>query len=96
MAINHIVLLAFKDESKLGPLFAALHQLKALEPGMTSFTHGPYASWEGANAGFTHAFIMVFQDAAARDRYLRHPQHERVKEEFLPFLSQVVAFDYES
>jgi hypothetical protein len=38
---------------------------------------------------------MTFTDPAARDRYLTHPDHEAVKERFLPFVASVVAFDFE-
>ena len=96
MSMNHIVLLAFKDASKAAPLFAALGELRKVCGDITSYTFGPYSSDEGMNQGYTHAFTMVFTDAAARDAYLVHPEHEKVKSEFLPFVSQVVVFDYES
>jgi len=50
--------------------------------------------------GFTHGFCMTFADAAARDVYLPHPEHERVKALVLQVLDGgldgVVAFDYAS
>ena len=33
----------------------------------------------GSSQGYTHALIMTFTDAAARDAYLPHPENERVK-----------------
>ena len=48
----------------------------------------------------THGFCMTFPDAAARDAYLPHPEHEKVKAVVLEVLDGgldgVVAFDYES
>ena len=29
------------------------------------------------------------------DHYLSHPDHEQVKAEFLPFVANVIAFDFE-
>ena len=38
---------------------------------------------------------MTFAGAAARDRYLPHPAHERVKGEIVPHVEAIVAFDFE-
>jgi hypothetical protein len=81
-------------------VFAELAGLKETIPGLLSFAGGPYASPEGLNRGFTHGFAMTFRDAKARDGYLPHPDHERVKESILPLLEGgldgVLAFDFES
>ena len=63
-------------------------------PGLLDITHGPYDSSEGLNEGFTHGFIMTFESPAARDTYLPHPEHERVKEIVLPCLERVIVFDF--
>ena len=76
-------------------LFAALAALQQKLPGMMSYRHGPNSSPEGLNQGFTHAFVMIFADAAARDRYLSHPNHEQVKTRFLPSLEDIVVLDFE-
>jgi hypothetical protein len=96
--VHHIVLLKFKaaaSASVVANLFAALGQLRATIPGITHYCWGPYASPEGMNQGFTHAFIMTFDGSAARDVYLTHPDHEKVKADFLPSVENVVAFDFE-
>jgi hypothetical protein len=94
--IHHIVLLKFKPggEEKVQPLFAALDRLRSRLPGFLHFAGGPYASAEGLNQGFTHGCLMTFTDAVARDLYLGHPDHEKVKQEFLPFVADVIAFDF--
>jgi hypothetical protein len=74
---------------------AALAALRTRLPGFLHFAAGPYSSPEGANRGFTHGCLMTFADAAARDHYLGHPDHERVKQEFLPSVEEVIAFDFE-
>ena len=38
---------------------------------------------------------MTFKDAAARDAYLAHPEHEKFKASALPHIEKVVVFDYE-
>jgi hypothetical protein len=37
---------------------------------------------------------MTFRDAAARDGYVPHPEHERVKAALGPIIEAVVAFDF--
>jgi hypothetical protein len=95
--VYHVVLLRFKDghESVAPSLFKALAELQKL-PGMVSYRGGAYASPEGLNQGFTHGFVMTFVDAAARNAYLVHPDHDRVKDEFLPLVDKVIAFDFEA
>ena len=98
MAVQHIVLFKFKPgtvESKIRELFEELAGLQQKIPGILYFAGGPYSSPEGLNRGFTHGFIMTFESAAARDAYLPHPEHERVKEMILPHVEDVIAFDFE-
>jgi len=97
-AIQHIVLLQFKpdvSEEKISDLFSQLADLKERIPGIASFAGGPYSSHEGLNQGYTHGFSMEFETAAARDTYLPHPEHERVKNAILPCIDSVIAFDFE-
>ena len=93
----HIVLLKFSPAKthRAAELFVALEKLKPRMPGFLSFTGGPYSSPEGLHQGYTHGFVMMFADAAARDHYLFHPDHEAVKQAFLPDVDGVVAFDFE-
>ncbi len=95
--VQHIVLLRFKPgaDTQAGPLFKALDGLRAHVPGFLHFSGGPYSSPEGLNRGFTHGCLMTFADAAARNHYLTHPEHEAVKARFLPSVEDVVAFDFE-
>ena len=94
--VQHLVLLSFKpgQDVHAPALYAALTELRKL-PGMLDFRGGPYSSPEGLNSGFTHGFVMTFADAAARDHYLVHPEHEKLKAKFLPMIEKVIAFDFE-
>jgi hypothetical protein len=101
--IHHLVLLRFRRDvspEALAEVFMALDDLRHRIPGLLSFAGGPYASPEGMQRGYTHGFAMTFHDAAARDAYLPHPAHERVKARILPLLEGgldgVVAFDFEA
>lgn len=97
--IQHMAILKFKPEvtaDKIEYLFNQLAQLKQLIPGITYFSGGSYSSDEGLNKDFTHGFLMTFESIEARDNYLPHPEHERVKAELLPCINDVVVFDFEA
>lgn len=101
--IHHLVLLRFRRDAKtpeIERVFAELAALQRKIPGLLSFAGGPYASPEGMQRGYTHGFAMTFRDAPARDAYLPHPEHEKVKAKILALLEGgldgVVAFDFEA
>jgi hypothetical protein len=84
------------SQAKIDEIYRELEGLKRLIPGLQSFSGGEYSSPEGMNQGYTHGFIMTFTDAAARNGYLPHAEHERVKAIVGPHLEHVVAFDWEA
>jgi hypothetical protein len=97
--IQHMVLLRFKpdiSEQQIDRLFEQVDDLKRVVPGMRYFAGGKYSSPEGLNQGFTHGFLVTFDDVAARDAYLAHPDHDRVKDDIIPCIDAVVAFDFQA
>ena len=97
-SVQHMVVVKFKPGTEPGVaerLFAALARLQRILPGIEYVRGGPYASPEGLNQGFTHGFLVTFRDAATRDNYLTHPEHEALKADILPAVEQVIAFDFE-
>jgi hypothetical protein len=77
--IRHIVLTKFRADvtkGEIDSLFAKLADLKPLIPGMRGFDGGVSVSPEGLEQGFRHGFSIDFDDAAARDAYLEHPEHK--------------------
>jgi len=97
-SVKHMGLFQFKDGvsgEQIEECFAELVGMVGQIPGLEEVIHGPYESDEGLNDGFTHGFIMTFTSPQARDDYLPHPVHERVKNIVLPRLERVVVFDFE-
>ncbi len=99
--VTHMVLLRIRKDvpqKQVDAVFAELASLKGKIPGLLSFAGGKYSSPEGLQRGFTHGFCMTFKDAAARDVYLPHPEHEKVKKSVLAVLEGgmdgVIAFDF--
>jgi hypothetical protein len=98
MPVQHIALFQFKNGTSEAIVQRATDDLRRLAkiiPGITNFSIGTNSSPEGLADGLTHGFVMTFKDAAARDAYLPHPEHEKFKTFVLPHIEQVVVFDYE-
>ncbi len=96
--VKHIALIKFKEgttEEQMNACFDALLDLSETIPGIEDYVSGPNSSPEGLNEGYSHGFVMTFTDAAARDAYLAHPDHEKLKNEVLPRVDKVIIFDFE-
>lgn len=97
-AVQHMVVVKFKPETAqatIDDIYRGLAELPSLIPGITHFSGGPYSSDEGLNGGYTHGFLISFESTDARDNYLPHSEHERVKQQILPHIDGVIAFDFE-
>ena len=96
--VKHIALVKFKDgasQEQIDKVFADLMDLSETIPGIEDYVSGPNNNPEGLTQGYTHGFIMTFQDVAARDAYLTNQEHARFQKEVLPQLDSVVVFDFE-
>lgn len=96
--VKHIGLIKFKEGTsgeQIDQTFDQLLDLTETIDGIEDYVAGPNCSNEGLSLGHTHGFIMTFTDAAARDAYLSHPEHQRVKDTVLPLVESVVVFDFE-
>ena len=97
--VRHIVIFAYKAGAAADKIQQATDALAALTrtiPGIRSFEHGVNNSPEGKNLGFTHVYQFTFQDAAARDSYLVHPEHKQFQRllDDLGILDNVFVVDY--
>ena len=97
--IEHIVLLKLKEgvtEAQTQALADGLDKLKQVVPGMLKVSAGYNNSPEGKDAGFAYGFIVKFSDAAARDGYVPHPEHQELAKTLVrPIVDDVIVFDYE-
>jgi hypothetical protein len=96
--VKHIALIKFKEgtpKEQIDEIFDNILDITETVPGIEDYVSGPNSSPEGLNQGYTHAYIMTFTDAAARDAYLPHPEHERVKGLITPVVESLVFFDFE-
>ena len=96
--VKHVALFKFKEGTtpeQVDQVLDAILDLTESVPGIEDYVAGTNNSPESLNEGFTHGFVMTFADAAARDAYLTHPEHERVKTDVLPHIERVLVFDFE-
>jgi len=97
--LRHLVLLKFKDEAtpaEVGTIVQAFAALREAIDGVRDLEWGTDVSPEGLAKGFTHAFLLSFDDAAARDAYLPHPAHLAFVARLQPLLADVLVIDYET
>lgn len=81
--VRHVVVLKYRagtTPQQIEEVTNAFRALKDRIPNILSFEHGVNDSPEGRNLGFTHVYLLTFTDAAARDRYLPHPEHQKFGE----------------
>ena len=78
-AVRHVVVFKFRPDAEAAQIQQvtdAFRDLQTKIPGIVGFEHGVNDSPEGKNLGFTHVYTLTFADAAARDAYLPHPDHQ--------------------
>jgi hypothetical protein len=81
--VKHIVVFKYKASAtsdQINEVTKAFKALKGKIPGIASFECGLNNSPENLNKGFTHVYLITFENAEARDAYLPHPEHKKFGE----------------
>ena len=95
--IEHLVILKFREDATLDQVNAFLTAAKALKgkvEGVVDLTVGQ--NFTDRSKGYTHGVCVRFEDKAALERYLPHPEHVAVVESCMkPILDDVIVLDYE-
>jgi len=79
-SVRHIVVFKYRKDAapdRIAQVTKAFGDLKGKISGITAFEHGINNSPEGKNLGFTHVYQLTFENVAARDAYLPHPEHKK-------------------
>jgi len=97
--LDHIVLFKLRDgieKEAVEELHSEFLGLEDKIPGIVSITGGTDVSTEGKNQGYTLGFVVRFEDANARDKYLPHPAHRCFVEKHVrPIIRDALVLDYE-
>ncbi len=78
--VRHVVVFKYKptaSSDQIAEVTGAFRGLKSKIPGIISFEHGANTSPEKKDLGFNHVYLITFLNAASRDAYLPHPDHEK-------------------
>lgn len=78
--VRHVVVFKYKPgttEDEIRQVTRAFRELKTKIPGIVGFEDGVNNSPENKNLGFTHVYLLTFEDVSARDAYLPHPEHRK-------------------
>lgn len=95
--LRHLVLFKFKDsatEEEVKRVEQAFAELPSKIPQITDFEWGLNNSTENLDKGFTHGFLLTFNDENGRDIYLPHPDHKSFVSLLEPLIDDVLVFDY--
>jgi len=95
--IREVVLVAFREgvpaerlrafETAFTALRQQIDEIRELEWGLN-------ASRENLAAGFSHCFLVTFDNLAARDRYVDHPDHRAVLAMMDTWIERRLVVDY--
>jgi hypothetical protein len=95
--VHHIVLFKFFENTspeKIQELADALQALSKKFPGITHYVWGPSISIEHLEKGYTHGFIMTFENAQIRDNYVPSKLHQELVKKYVdPICDKGIAFD---
>jgi hypothetical protein len=97
MTLRHVVFFGFgkaQSPAAIVEVIRRFSELKELVPGIEDFEWGENSSPEGLDNGHSHAFLLTFANAQARDAYLVHPDHAAFANWVQPFVSSVTVLDY--
>jgi hypothetical protein len=65
-------------------------------PEVLGFEWGIEQSAEDSSLGFTHSFLLTFQDFDSRTAYLNGKDHREYEKEVMKYRNKVLVFDYEA
>ena len=95
--LRHVVLFQFKEGTapdKVKQIEDAFAALRSKIPTVVDYEWGTNNSPEGLADGFTHCFLVTFNDAKGRAVYLPHPAHKEFVGLLMPHLEKVLVVDY--
>ena len=95
--LRHIVNLKYKEDATQAQIDEAVKtflDLKDKIPVIVDLEWGVNDSTEGHSDGFTHTFVITFNDEHAREVYLFHEDHLKLVNKVGPIIGGVLVTDY--
>lgn len=97
--LRHVVMFQFKESSSPKDIQKVVDAFNALPSKIDSikdYEFGVNNSPEGLDNGFTHIFLVTFENDAGRAKYLPHPAHKAFVEVLKPHLEKVMVLDFDA
>jgi len=97
--VRHVVLFKFKEGTTAAQqktIEDAFRELPSKIHEVAGFEWGTNISPENLDQGFTHCFLVTFNDTKGRDAYLPHPAHKAFGKVLGPHLDKVLVIDFVS
>lgn len=94
---RHVVFFKFEEgtsRAKVDEIIKAFGTLQNDIPSIIDYEWGTSESVEKLNDGFTHSFLVTFNDKTGLDAYLPSDPHQAVVKLLKPHLDKVMVFDY--
>jgi hypothetical protein len=95
--LRHVVIFKFSDtasKESIVEIEKSFINFKSKIKIIIDFEWGTNVSKEGLNEGFTHCFLVTFDSAEDRDKYIPHPDHQAFSNSLKPYLEKVCVIDY--
>ncbi len=94
---RHVVLFKFKDDAPPADVKAIEDQIMAMRseiPTIKTMEWGKDVSVENLQDGFTHCFLVTFENADGLKVYSPHAAHKAVLKSLGPIMEKLLVFDY--
>lgn len=95
--LRHAVFFSFNPEAteqEVASVVEAFEKLPSQIDTIVDFKYGQAVPDARLSDGFTHAFLLTFNDEKGRDVYLPHPAHKAFGEVLRPIMKDVFVVDY--
>ncbi len=95
--LRHVVRFKFKEDTtpeQVEAIEDAFGQLPSKVSEIVDYEWGTNNSPEGLTKGFTHCFLVTFNDQKGRDVYLPHAAHKEFVKLAGPHFADVLVVDY--
>ena len=95
--LRHAVFFKFNEDSSAEDIQGVANAFASLPskiPEIVDFQWGTNNSPEGLDDGFTHCFLLTFNDESGREAYLPHAEHKAFGDVLRPHMSDVFVIDY--
>lgn len=95
--LRHVVMFKFKEgttDEQITSIEKAFAELPSKIKTIKDYEWGTNVSQENKNQGFTHCFIVTFDDQKGLDTYGPHPAHQAFVKMLGPVLDKVLVLDF--